>query len=63
MVQFTIEYVALGFAILLVLGGLLALISLRSSGRAISPTQRVALLGGLGGMLAFIIVSAYWRLR
>jgi hypothetical protein len=63
MVQFTIEYVALGFAILLVLGGLLALISLRSSGRATSPTPRVALLGGLGGMLAFIIVATYWRLR
>jgi HAMP domain-containing protein len=42
MVQFTIEYVALGFAILLILGGLLALFSLRSNPRAISPLQRLA---------------------
>jgi|RhiMethySRZTD1v2_1073278.scaffolds.fasta_scaffold137788_4 hypothetical protein len=63
MVQFTIEYVALGFAVLLVAGGLLALFSLRSNPRAISPLQRVALLGGLAGMVAFIVVAAYWRLR
>jgi hypothetical protein len=63
MVQFTIEYVALGFAILLVLGGLLALFSFRSNRAGISPIQRVALLGGLVGMLAFIIAAAFWRLR
>ena len=63
MVQFTIAYVALGFAILLLLGGVLALISLRSGAGAISPIQRLALLGGLGGMLAFIIAAACWRLR
>jgi hypothetical protein len=63
MIQFTIEYVALGFAVLLILGGLLALFSLRTNARAISPLQRVALLGGLAGMVAFIIVAAYWRLR
>jgi hypothetical protein len=63
MVQFTIAYVALGFAILLVFGGLFALISLRSRAGAISPIQRLALLGGLAGMLAFIIAAAYWRLR
>ena len=65
MVQFTIEYVTLGFSILLVLGGLLALLSLRTRTptAGISPLQRLALLGGLAGMLAFIAASAYWRLR
>ena len=63
MVQLTIEYVALGFATLLVLGGLLALFSLRSNRAGISPIQRVALLGGLVGMLAFIIAATFWRLR
>jgi len=63
MVQFTSEDVALEFGIRLVAGGLLALFSLRSNPRAISPLQRVALLGGLGGMVAFIVVAAYWRLR
>jgi hypothetical protein len=63
MVQFTLAYVALGFATLLVLGGLLALFSLRSRGTSISPVQRLALVGGLAGMVVFIIVSSYLRLR
>ena len=50
-------------ALLLVVGGLLALFSLRSNPRPISPLQRFALLGGLAGMVAFIIAAAYWRLR
>jgi hypothetical protein len=63
MVQFTIEYLALGFSILLVLGGVLALFSLRATSRGITPVQRIALLGGLCGMLAFVILAAYLRLR
>jgi hypothetical protein len=62
MVQFTIAYVALGFAILLVLGGLLALGN-RSESRSLSPTQRVVLLGGLGGMIAFIFAASLWLRR
>ena len=63
MVQFTLAYVALGLAILLVLGGLLALFSLRGGGPSISPLQRLALVGGLAGMVAFLILSSYWRHR
>ena len=61
MVQFTIAYVALGFAILLVLGALLA-VSQRSAPARLSPTQRIVLLGGLGGM-AFLIATAFWLRR
>jgi hypothetical protein len=63
MVQFTIEYIALGCAVLLVLGGILALISLRSNRTGISPMQRLALVGGVVGMLVFMVASAFWRSR
>jgi len=59
MVQFTIAYVALGFALLLVLGASLAFIP-RS--RALSPTERIAVIGGLSGMAALIAV-AFWLRR
>jgi hypothetical protein len=59
MIQFTLAYVALGFAILLVLGGLLALAH-RPTSAALSPTQRVLLLGGLVGMVAFMVALALW---
>ncbi len=58
MIQFTLAYVALGFAVLLVLGALLALA--HRPAIALSPGQRVLLLGGLGGMVAFIIALALW---
>ena len=61
MVQFTIAYVALGFAVLLVLGGVLA-VTHRST-TWLSPTQRILLLGGLGGMVAFLLVTALWFRR
>jgi hypothetical protein len=59
MVQFTIAYVALGFAILLVLGGILA-VSHRSTRVSLSATQRIVLLGGLFGMAAFLAAIAFW---
>jgi hypothetical protein len=62
MIQFTIAYVALGFAVLLVLGGVLAL-SHRSTRATLSPTQRIVLLGGLGGMIAFLLAVAFWFRR
>jgi hypothetical protein len=59
MIQFTLAYVALGFAVLLVLGGLLALAH-RPTNAALSSTQRLMLLGGLVGMVAFIVALALW---
>jgi hypothetical protein len=61
MVQFTIAYVALGFAVLLVLGGLLTLT--HPSTRVLSPAQRILILGGLGGMAAFLVAVAVWFRR
>ncbi|MEO7272252.1 MAG: hypothetical protein ABIX28_09655 [Vicinamibacterales bacterium] len=58
MVQFTIAYVALGFAVLLVLGAAFALVP-RS--RPISPTERIAVLGGLSGMAVLIVVAFLMR--
>ena len=59
MIQFTLAYIALGFAVLLVLGGLLALAH-RPTSAALSSSQRILLLGGLGGMVAFIVAMALW---
>ena len=59
MIQFTLAYVALGFAVLLLLGGLLALAH-RPTSAALTPTQRLLLLGGLGGMVAFVLALALW---
>jgi len=59
MVQFTIAYVALGFAVHLVIGAALAFIP-RS--RALSPTERIAVVGGLSGM-AVLIAVAFWMRR
>ena len=59
MVQFTIAYVALGFALLLVIGACLAFIP-RS--RPLSSAERIAVLGGLSGMAALIAV-AFWIRR
>ena len=61
MVQFTIAYVALGFAVLLLLGGLLTLTHPLT--RALSPAQRTLLLGGLVGMAAFLVAIALWFRR
>ncbi len=58
MVQFTIAYVALGFAVLLVIGAALAFIP-RS--RPLSPTERIAVLGGLSGMAVLIVVAFLMR--
>ena len=59
MVQFTLAYVALGFAVLLVLGGVLALAH-RPTSAALSSTQRILLLGGLVGMVTFMVALAVW---
>ena len=59
MVQFTIAYVTLGFGVLLVLAGVLAIVQ-RSSTGMLTPTQRTILLGGLGGMLAFVVALFAW---
>jgi hypothetical protein len=61
MVQFTIAYVALGFAVLLVLGGVLA-VSHRA-GTTLTPLQRIIVWGGLSGMGAFLVATAYWLRR
>jgi hypothetical protein len=58
MVQFTIAYVALGFAVLLVVGAALAFIP-RS--RPLSSTERIAVLGGLSGMAILIVVAFLMR--
>jgi hypothetical protein len=62
MVQFTIAYVALGFAVLLMLGGVLALTQRPARG-TLSPLQRLVLYGGLGGMVAFMFAVALWLRR
>ena len=59
MVQFTIAYVALGFALLLVAGAGLPFIP---RARPLSSTERLAVLGGLSGMVALIAV-AFWLRR
>lgn len=61
MVQFTIAYVVLGIGLLFCLGGVLVLIN-RSSRTALSDMQRLSILGGLGGMLVFLLVL-FFRLR
>ena len=60
MVQFTIAYVALGFAVLLVLGGAFAMFN-RNPAR-LSPSERVVIIGGLSGM-AVLIATAFWLRR
>ena len=62
MVQFTIAYVALGFAVLLVLGGAFAL-SQRPARGTLSPLHRVVLYGGIGGMVVFMFAVALWLRR
>jgi hypothetical protein len=59
MIQFTLAYVTLGFAVLLVLGGVLALLH-RPTSAALSSTQRILLLGGLVGMVTFMVALAVW---
>ena len=59
MVQFTIAYVALGIGVLLLLAGVLAVLH-RSASGMLSVTQRRVMVGGLGGMLAFLTVLYFW---
>jgi hypothetical protein len=59
MVQFTLAYVALGIALLLLLAGVLAVRHGSSTGM-LSVTQRRMVIGGLGGMLAFLIALFLW---
>ena len=56
MVQFTIAYVALGVGLLLVIAGAFAVLH-TSTARMLSPYQRRAMIGALGGMLVFIVAS------
>jgi hypothetical protein len=59
MAQFTIAYVALGLGVLLVLAGTLA-ITQRPSMAMLTEHQRRLVLGGVGGMLVFIVVVVLW---
>jgi hypothetical protein len=59
MVQVSIAYVALAVGVLLVLAGLLALAD-RTSGRMLAPHQRRLLLGGVYGMLTFLVAILFW---
>ena len=61
MVQFTIAYVALGFAVLLVLGGIFAVLH-RANASRLSPSEQVVIIGGLSGM-AVLIATAFWLRR
>jgi hypothetical protein len=59
MAQFTIAYVALGIGVLLVLAGVLA-VTQRSSRAMLTAHQRRLMVGGVGGMLAFIVALVLW---
>ena len=59
MAQFTIAYVALGLGVLLLLAGILAVFG-RSSQTMLGDYQRRLMVGGVGGMLAFIVVLVLW---
>ena len=59
MVQFSIAYVALGCAILLILAGIFAARHAYAQ-RLLSDTQRALLLGGIGGMLLFFVFLVIW---
>jgi cell division protein FtsW (lipid II flippase) len=59
MVQFSIAYMALGCAILLILVGIFAARH-PSAQRLLSDTQRALLLGGIGGMLIFFVFLVIW---
>jgi hypothetical protein len=61
MAQFTIAYVALGFAVLLVLGGAFAMSQRPTTG--LTPLQRIIVWGGLSGMCAFLVAAALWLRR
>jgi hypothetical protein len=59
MVQLTLAYLVLGCGLLFVLAGVLALRH-RSTQRLLSETQRIVVLGGLTGMLVFVIALFVW---
>ena len=60
MVQLTIGYVALGIAILLLLGAIFAIVNRTAAEQFLTTTQRAVVVGGVCGMLLFFGALIVW---